>query len=191
MFLLALIMVTGGVRSGKSQFAESLAVKYAGYSVLYIATSIPFDDEMKERVRRHRERRPKEWETVEAYNGISDIIRSTDKKAVLLDCLTVMVSNLLLEIDMTWEEKDLEDVDRAEEKITKEVDGLINASKENDKKDVIVVTNEVGMGLVPEYKLGRIFRDISGRMNKKIAENADSVYFMVSGIPLEIKNNCL
>lgn len=191
MFLLALIMVTGGVRSGKSQFAESLAVKYAGYSVLYIATSIPFDDEMKERVRRHRERRPKEWETVEAYNGISDIIRSTDKKAVLLDCLTVMVSNLLLEIDMTWEEKDLEDVDRAEEKITKEVDGLINASKENDKKDVIVVTNEVGMGLVPEYKLGRIFRDISGRTNKKIAENADSVYFMVSGIPLEIKNNCL
>lgn len=191
MFLLALIMVTGGARSGKSQFAESLAVKYAGYSVLYIATSIPFDDEMKERVRRHRERRPKEWETVEAYNGISDIIRSTDKKAVLLDCLTVMVSNLLLEIDMTWEEKDLEDVDRAEEKITKEVDGLINASKENDKKDVIVVTNEVGMGLVPEYKLGRIFRDISGRMNKKIAENADSVYFMVSGIPLEIKNNCL
>lgn len=191
MFLLALIMVTGGARSGKSQFAESLAVKYAGYSVLYIATSIPFDDEMKERVRRHRERRPKEWETVEAYNGISDIIRSTDKKAVLLDCLTVMVSNLLLEIDMTWEEKDLEDVDRAEEKITKEVDGLINASKENDKKDVIVVTNEVGMGLVPEYKLGRIFRDISGKMNKKIAENADSVYFMVSGIPLEIKNNCL
>ncbi|MDK2805466.1 MAG: adenosylcobinamide kinase / adenosylcobinamide-phosphate guanylyltransferase [Thermoanaerobacterium sp.] len=188
---MALIMVTGGVRSGKSQFAESLAVKYAGYSVLYIATSIPFDDEMKERVRRHRERRPKEWETVEAYNGISDIIRSTDKKAVLLDCLTVMVSNLLLEIDMTWEEKDLEDVDRAEEKITKEVDGLINASKENDKKDVIVVTNEVGMGLVPEYKLGRIFRDISGRTNKKIAENADSVYFMVSGIPLEIKNNCL
>jgi adenosylcobinamide kinase/adenosylcobinamide-phosphate guanylyltransferase len=185
-------MVTGGARSGKSQFAESLAMKDGGYSVLYIATSIPFDDEMKERVRRHRERRPEEWETVEAYNGISDIIRSTNKKAVLLDCLTVMVSNLLLEIDMTWEEKDLEDVDRAEEKITKEVDGLINASKASNK-DVIVVTNEVGMGLVPEYKLGRIFRDISGRINKKIAENADYVYFMVSGIPLEIKskNNCL
>ncbi|HHV73224.1 bifunctional adenosylcobinamide kinase/adenosylcobinamide-phosphate guanylyltransferase [Thermoanaerobacterium sp. PSU-2] len=185
-----LIMVTGGARSGKSQFAESLAVKYAGNSVLYIATSIPFDDEMKERVRRHRERRPKEWETVEAYKGIFDIIRSTDKKAVLLDCLTVMVSNLLLEIDMTWEEKDLEDVVRAEEKISREVDGFIKASKEKDK-DVIVVTNEVGMGLVPEYKLGRIFRDISGRMNKKIAENADYVYFMVSGIPLEIKNNSL
>lgn len=190
MFLLALIMVTGGARSGKSQFAESLAVKYAGYSVLYIATSIPFDDEMKERVSRHRERRPKEWETAEVYKGISDIIRSTDKKAVLLDCLTVMVSNLLLEIDMTWEEKDIEDVVRAEEKVTGEVDGLIKASKEKDK-DVIVVTNEVGMGLVPEYKLGRIFRDISGRMNKKIAENADYVYFMVSGIPLEIKNNSL
>jgi len=184
---LALIMVTGGARSGKSQFAESLAMKYGGYSVLYIATSIPFDDEMKERVRRHKERRPKEWDTVEAYNGIRDIIRSTDKKAVLLDCLTVMVSNLLLEIDMTWEEKNLEDVDRAEEKISAEVDGLITASKKNDK-DVIIVTNEVGMGLVPKYKLGRIFRDISGRMNKKIAENADYVYFMVSGIPLEIKS---
>lgn len=183
---MALTMITGGARSGKSQFAEEIALKYGNDSVLYIATSIPFDDEMKERVKKHKVRRPKEWTTVEAYKGIHDIIEKSDKKVILLDCVTVMVSNLLLEVDMTWDDMSLKDIDEAEAKISLEIEGIINAAKKYTGH-VIIVTNEVGMGLVPEYKLGRIFRDISGRMNKKIAENADDVYFMVSGIPVVVK----
>ncbi|SNX53219.1 bifunctional adenosylcobinamide kinase/adenosylcobinamide-phosphate guanylyltransferase [Thermoanaerobacterium sp. RBIITD] len=181
-----IIMVTGGARSGKSELAEDIALKKGVHSVLYIATSIPFDDEMKDRVKRHRERRPSEWETVEAYKGIHDIIAKSDKKVILLDCLTIMISNHLLEVDMAWDNMSIDDIDDIERKVGIEVDKMIDSAKSYNG-DVIIVTNEIGMGLVPEYKLGRIFRDIAGRMNKKVASAADIVYFMVSGIPLKIK----
>lgn len=183
---MALIMITGGARSGKSELAEKIALQYGEKDVLYIATSIPFDEEMKDRVKKHRERRPNEWETVETYKGIYKVISESNKKVILLDCLTVMISNLLLEVDMTWDNIDSNVVDKIEENISYEIDNMIDAAKSYNG-DVIVVTNEIGMGLVPEYKLGRIFRDIGGRMNKKVAYGADIVYLVVSGIPLGIK----
>lgn len=179
-------MITGGARSGKSELAEEMAIKRGGDSVIYIATSIPFDDEMKERVKRHKERRPKKWETKEAYKGLYDIIMKSYSKVVLIDCLTVMISNLLMDVDLTWEDMGIDATNDIEKRIGIEVDGILDAVHRYEG-DVIIVTNEVGMGLVPEYKLGRIFRDIAGRMNKKVANKADEVYFMVSGIPIKIK----
>ncbi|AIS51523.1 bifunctional adenosylcobalamin biosynthesis protein CobU [Thermoanaerobacter kivui] len=181
-----LIMVTGGARSGKSEFAEELALKEGGDNVLYIATSIPFDEEMKERIKRHKERRPPSWETKEAYKNLYEVISKSSAKVVLIDCLTVMITNFLMEVDLMWEKANIEEIDKIESQIAAEVEKILKAKKVF-KGDIILVTNEVGMGLVPEYKLGRIFRDIAGRMNKKVAEAADEVYLMVSGIPLKIK----
>ncbi|MGB9779786.1 bifunctional adenosylcobinamide kinase/adenosylcobinamide-phosphate guanylyltransferase [Caldanaerobacter sp.] len=180
-----LTMVTGGARSGKSEFAEKLAYEKGKGDVLYIATSLPVDDEMKERIKRHRERRPSSWETVETYKDLDREILKRGKKVVLIDCLTVMISNLLMEVDLTWEDFSLEEFDKVEKRIGEEVDKVLTLSR--DGLGIIIVTNEVGMGLVPEYRLGRIFRDIAGRMNKKVAEAAKEVYFMVSGIPVKIK----
>ncbi|ERM91578.1 adenosylcobinamide kinase [Caldanaerobacter subterraneus subsp. yonseiensis KB-1] len=178
------ILVTGGARSGKSEFAEKLAYERGKDDVLYIATSLPIDEEMKERIKRHRERRPSSWETVEAYKGLDKEILKREKKVVLIDCLTVMISNLLMEVDLTWENSTLEQIDEIEDRISQEVDKILIVSS---GVEIIIVTNEVGMGLVPEYKLGRIFRDIAGRMNKKVAEASKEVYLMISGIPVKIK----
>ncbi|AAM23668.1 adenosylcobinamide kinase/adenosylcobinamide-phosphate guanylyltransferase [Caldanaerobacter subterraneus subsp. tengcongensis MB4] len=181
---MGLIMVTGGARSGKSEFAEKLAYERGKDEVLYIATSLPVDEEMKERIKRHRERRPSSWETVEAYKDLDKEILKRKKKVVLIDCLTVMISNLLMEVDLTWENSTLEQIDEIEDRISQEVDKILIVSS---GVEIIIVTNEVGMGLVPEYKLGRIFRDIAGRMNKKVAEASKEVYLMISGIPVKIK----
>jgi len=178
------ILVTGGARSGKSEFAEKLAYEKGEGDVLYIATSLPVDDEMRERIKRHRERRPASWETVEAYKDLDREILKREKKVVLIDCLTVMISNLLMEVDLTWENSTLEQIDEIEDRISQEVDKILIVS---NGVEIIIVTNEVGMGLVPEYKLGRIFRDIAGRMNKKVAEASKEVYLMISGIPVKIK----
>ncbi|NNG66985.1 bifunctional adenosylcobinamide kinase/adenosylcobinamide-phosphate guanylyltransferase [Caldanaerobacter subterraneus] len=178
------ILVTGGARSGKSGFAEKLAYEKGKDDVLYIATSLPIDEEMKERIKRHRERRPSSWETVEAYKDLDKEILKKGKKVVLIDCLTVMISNLLMEVDLTWENSTLEQIDEIEDRISQEVDKILIVSS---GVEIIIVTNEVGMGLVPEYKLGRIFRDIAGRMNKKVAEASKEVYLMISGIPVKIK----
>jgi adenosylcobinamide kinase/adenosylcobinamide-phosphate guanylyltransferase len=178
-------MITGGARSGKSEFAEKLAYERGKGDVLYIATALPVDEEMKVRIEKHRKRRPASWETVEAYKDLDREILKRGKKVVLIDCLTVMISNLLMEVDLTWENATSAQVDEIEKRINKEVGKILAVS--NKGRGIIIVTNEVGMGLVPEYKLGRIFRDIAGRMNKKVAEVAKEVYLMVSGIPVKIK----
>jgi adenosylcobinamide kinase/adenosylcobinamide-phosphate guanylyltransferase len=183
---MGLIMVTGGASSGKSEFAEKMALEYGGGSVLYIATSIPIDDEMKERIRRHRERRSEKWGIVEAFKGLKNVIISSKKKVILLDCLTVMITNFIMEKDLTGDNLLVDEINDLEGKISDEVDGIIEGALKH-AGDTIIVTNEIGMGLVPEYKLGRIFRDIAGRMNMKIAEAAEVVYLTVSGIPIKIK----
>ncbi|WP_026486927.1 bifunctional adenosylcobinamide kinase/adenosylcobinamide-phosphate guanylyltransferase [Caldanaerobius polysaccharolyticus] len=179
-----LIMITGGARSGKSTFAEKLAAKAS--SVLYVATSIPFDDEMKDRVKKHRERRPAHWNTYEGYKGLKKVIAEADKEVVLLDCMTVMIANLLMDEGGDWDKIPLSSVDEIERGIEQEVVGIVEGARDS-KAMVIVVSNEVGMGLVPEYRLGRVFRDIAGRMNQLVAADADEVYLMVSGIPVKIK----
>jgi adenosylcobinamide kinase/adenosylcobinamide-phosphate guanylyltransferase len=182
-----LILITGGARSGKSIFAESTA-KSLGEKVLYVATSIPFDDEMKMRVKKHREQRPKHWETVEAYKDIHDHIKPllNGKSTVLVDCITVMITNILFERHTDFDNLKSEDYTDLEASVNTYIVSLINFIK-GCEVPFILVTNEVGMGLVPDTVLGRLFRDIAGRANQKLAEASDEVYFCVSGIPVRIK----
>ncbi|WP_038287954.1 bifunctional adenosylcobinamide kinase/adenosylcobinamide-phosphate guanylyltransferase [Acetivibrio straminisolvens] len=183
------ILVTGGARSGKSSFAESLAQKSNNENgVLYIATSIPFDEEMKKRVKKHREQRPSGWTTLEAYRDFDVKLGEVGagKKYILLDCITLMVSNIILEKCIDWNILPENAECEAEQEVTCEIEKLLSAVKALDVT-FIAVTNEVGMGIVPENKLSRIFQDIAGRVNQMLAKNADDVYFCVSGIPVKIK----
>ena len=182
-----LILVTGGARSGKSSFGEELVKKF-GSNVLYIATSIPFDEEMKLRVKKHRERRPSCWETVEAYKDFDLKLdgKLVGKSAVMLDCITVMISNIMFEKQVDWDNLRSDDNDGLEEYVRCEVDKLLRIIEEAGLH-FIVVTNETGMGIVPENALARVFRDIAGRMNQNLAKAAGEVYLCVSGIPVKIK----
>ena len=184
---MGLTFVTGGARSGKSTFAEKLARSYAT-EVLYIATAVPFDEEMQERVRKHQAQRPAEWRTVEQYAGIGSVLREAQEPVVLLDCVTVMLSNLLFAAGLNEHQPDRMAVKAIEESIAVEIENILQAVAENPTREVIMVSNELGMGLVPAYPLGRIFRDIAGRVNQKIAAASDKVYLVVSGIPVPIKS---
>lgn len=182
------ILITGGARSGKSSYAEKLARELGG-KILYIATSIPFDDEMKSRVKKHRESRPSEWDTFEGYKGLGQVIseKGGQYKGILLDCITVMVTNLLLEYPgIDCDNACYEDFQEAERLIKEEVEKLLEGIGKSEAT-VIMVTNEVGSGIVPENLLGRVFRDIAGRINQYIAERCDEVYITVCGIPLKLK----
>lgn len=184
-----MILVTGGARSGKSSFGESLLDGID--DVLYIATSIPFDGEMNERVKIHRESRNDKWDTLEEYKDFHGKITG-NYKGIIVDCITIMVSNFLLEGIESFEEEDVRKIDfrEKEKEILKGIDSMVEVfnrySEENDTK-IILVTNEVGAGLVPEYKIGREFRDIAGKVNQYLAKKAQEVYLVVSGIPLKIK----
>lgn len=183
-----IVLITGGARSGKSTFAEKLAIQ-SNNKVLYVATAIPFDEEMKERVKKHRERRPSDWNTFEGYKDLKDIFinHDVDFDVVLLDCVTIMVTNLIFE--KTGEDIEIfneEQLNEIEGEILKEVADFIDAAEETTKT-IILVTNEVGFGIVPEYKLARVFRDIAGRVNQYIANRAEEVFLVVCGIPLKVK----
>lgn len=182
-----LILVTGGARSGKSTFAEE-KIKGLGDKILYIATAIGFDDEMKERIRRHRLQRPKSWQTLEAFKDFDQVLPSRIKEcdAVLLDCVTVMVSNIMLQRAMDWENITIDDIREVEAEVAKEIEKLLSIV---DSSDIpfIMVTNELGMGVVPASVLGRAMRDIGGRANQRLAQAAQEVYLCVSGIPVKIK----
>lgn len=181
-----MILITGGARSGKSKLAEKIA-REKGKNIVYIATAIPFDDGMKDRIKKHRRSRPSEWKTIEKYRDFEEINANKDFNncdTVLLDCMTLMVSNLLLESGIDFEKCSVSEIDRIEKDIFKEVNVLLEVTKE---KKFIIVTNEVGMGLVPSYKLGSVFRDIAGRVNQHLASEAEEVYLTVSGISIKIK----
>ncbi|MCR4434663.1 MAG: bifunctional adenosylcobinamide kinase/adenosylcobinamide-phosphate guanylyltransferase [Clostridiales bacterium] len=182
-----LTLVTGGARSGKSTFAEEMVKKY-GNEVVYIATSIPFDDEMKLRIKKHREQRPDYWETIEAYKDLDRHLkdRLEGKSAVLLDCITVMVTNIMIENNTDWDAIEAERIVEIEANIKSEISKLIRLIN-GSPVPFVLVTNEVGMGIVPEYPAGRVFRDIAGRVNQMLAAAADEVYLCISGIPVKIK----
>lgn len=183
-----LILITGGARSGKSTLAEKKASQL-GKNIVYIATAIAFDEGMKDRIKKHRLDRPKNWATIEKYKKFSDVEANIEFKKsdlVLLDCMTLMVTNLMLESNLDFDNCSMEEVDKLEKNIFKEVDDLLNIII-NNKKTAIIVTNEVGMGLVPSYRMGSIFRDIAGRINQYIASKAKDVYLTVSGIEVKIK----
>ena len=171
------IMVTGGSRSGKSVIAEQKAKEYGKRSVLYLATAIPIDDDMKERIRMHQERRDPEWGTYEGYRDLGEVVKNTEKNTILLDCVTVMITNILFE----EEERDFDKISASEE-----LTNLVKAIRDEDKT-LIIVSNEVGMSIVPSYRLGRIFSDISGKANQVLASLSDEVYVAISGLPLRLK----
>ncbi len=176
-----LIFITGGARSGKSSFAEKIAAKISK-EVAYIATGQPLDDEMKIRIKKHKDRRPTNWETYEKPIEVTELVSrlGLEKEVILIDCLTLLVSNLLLR------KEDKVGDSKREEEILLEIKKLAEISYKVSAQ-VIIVSNEVGMGLVPETSLGRFYRDILGRANSIIADKADEVFMMVSGISLKIK----
>lgn len=181
-------LITGGARSGKSTFAEK-SVELANDKTAYIATAVPFDDGMKDRIKKHIEQRPKEWTTFEKHTKIDEIIDEVkgEHNVVLLDCITVLITNTLFEdASIDWDIVDYETIDKIEKKVQNDLERMMIKFKES-KLDVFMVTNEVGQGIVPENKLARIFRDIAGRANQYLASEADEVYFVVSGIPMKIK----
>ncbi|MGI6165991.1 MAG: bifunctional adenosylcobinamide kinase/adenosylcobinamide-phosphate guanylyltransferase [Limnochordia bacterium] len=184
----SITLVTGGARSGKSTFAEQLASGREG-TVLYIATSVATDEEMRSRIQAHQQARPKTWQTVEMYRGFELLLGNDDfhqAGTLLLDCVTIMVSNLLLESKLDFERCSMAELGPVEDMVRGEVGALVELVR-NQHKDLILVTNELGMGLVPPYRLGRIFRDVAGRVNQYLAQAADEVYLIVSGLPVKLK----
>jgi adenosylcobinamide kinase/adenosylcobinamide-phosphate guanylyltransferase len=172
-------LITGGVRSGKSRFAEELAMGY-GSSLCYLATAQALDNEMNERIERHRNRRSTNWETIEEPLMIPQTLARIDglHNAILLDCITLWITNLLLSHD--------EDAPDAEELVLTHVHRLATTLR-GMSTPVVLVSNEVGMGIVPEHRLARLFRDLAGQANQIIAATADAVYLTTCGIPLKLK----
>jgi adenosylcobinamide kinase/adenosylcobinamide-phosphate guanylyltransferase len=178
-----LILALGGARSGKSEFAEKHAVQL-GKRVIYIATAAVRDVEMAGRVQKHKARRPASWETVEEEKNVIGVIENGRKDDVfLLDCATIWITNLLLD-DCSSDQDDVSS--SAKEALILEQASRLADSVKNGAH-LIIVSNEVGLGLVPEYPLGRFFRDIAGKVNQILASKADEVYFIVAGLPLRIK----
>lgn len=180
------IMVTGGSRSGKSVLAEKKAIEYGKRSVLYIATAIPVDEDMKERIRIHQERRDSEWGTYEEYRDLGEVVSSTEKDTILLDCVTVLITNILMEDEKDFDKLSSREIEDLEAQVMMELSNIIKGARDGNKT-LILVTNEVGMCVVPSYRLGRIFSDITGKANQLIASLSDEVYMSISGIPLRLK----
>lgn len=186
-----MILVTGGSRSGKSEFAEKLVMDY-GSRYLYMATAKVTDEEMAERVRRHQARRSESWVTHEGYRELEKVFPEIKGQydGILLDSVSTMVTNLLFDFigDVDWETFDFADVNykQAEKEIMEVFEKLAEAACETEAP-LVIVTDEIGMGVIPDTYLGRGFRDIIGLANQKLAAMAESVYFVVSGIPMKIK----
>ena len=183
-----LIYVTGGARSGKSRIAEEKLALFEGPKV-YIATAIAFDEGMKDRIAKHRAQRPSEWQTIEMYKDFDNLLTLEAFEmceAIIFDCATVMITNLMMDSGYDFDTVNRDDINQLELNIMNHVERLLDLCKIKDK-DLIVVSNEVGMGLVPAYRMGNIFRDIQGRINQFIATRADEVIFAVSGIPMKLK----
>lgn len=166
-------LVIGGARSGKSAFAENLVLK-SRLERIYVATCAAYDKEMEERIARHRDQRGGGWKTIEETRDLSGVLRleAAPNRAVLVDCLTLWLSNLM------FEEADIE----------AETDKLLEALRESSGP-VVLVSNEVGAGIVPENALARRFRDAQGRLNRRIAEVANQVVLIAAGLPLLMKPN--
>lgn len=168
------IFITGGARSGKSAFAETIAGGSTGKRA-YLATAQALDAEMVERIRHHRERRGDAWDTFEEPLAVAELVRKLSGRyeCLLLDCLTLWLSNIIA--------RSVRDDD-----VASRIDELAAAVREFDGA-AIVVSNEVGLGIVPDNALARRFRDIAGFANQKLARAADEAYFLAAGIPLKIK----
>ncbi|EAU40435.1 adenosylcobinamide kinase [Fulvimarina pelagi HTCC2506] len=168
-----ILFVLGGARSGKSAYAEMRA-RQTGLDPIYLATAQALDEEMRDRVARHREDRASDgWKTIEEPLALTEAIGAeTDRSRVLLvDCLTLWVSNLML----------------AERDIPNEIERLISRLRKGPPGPIVFVSNETGLGIVPDNAMARAFRDHAGRLNQRIAAMADEVVFVAAGLPLVLK----
>jgi len=170
------VVVTGGARSGKSRFAKELA-KQSGGEVVFVATASAQDEEMIRRIERHRRSRPRQWKMVEEevdLVGVIDVL-GEESKTVIIDCITLWLSNLI-------------ERGHRDKEILQETKRLSRALLQSPHT-VILVTNDVGSGIVPENALARRFRDLAGEVNQILASSSQEVYLMVAGIPVKIKPN--
>ena len=181
-----IILCSGGARSGKSEFAEQLALSLKGRKA-YVATGQAFDDEMKDRIKKHQMRRGKEWITFEIplhlHKNWEQIKNLSD--VILIDCLTMFTSN---HVFAHGHINPQEDSNRDESIILEELRLLLQDINNSNDKTVIFVTNEIGLGIVPENKLARYFRDITGRVNREVASAANKMYLTISGVTIELKS---
>ena len=176
-------LILGGARSGKSALAQNMA-RESGRPVLYVATATAGDEEMAARIAAHQAERPAHWHTLEAPLQVGAAItaaRPASVDLVLVDCLTLLANNVLAPLPETISSAE------ADAALAVEVDGLLAAYMAGSA-DWIIVSNEVGLGLVPPYPLGRLYRDALGRANQRLAAAADEVLFMVAGLPLVLKS---
>jgi adenosylcobinamide kinase/adenosylcobinamide-phosphate guanylyltransferase len=173
--------IFGGARSGKSSYAVNLA-QHTGSHVLFIATARVLDKEMEHRVALHKASRPVGWSTLEAPENISTALKGVphNYSAIILDCVTLMLGESFSCIPE-------DSSDSAFSSAAEDAMADLLAAIDNRPEPWFVVSNEVGLGIVPETRMGRIFRDAQGRANQRLAERADEVYLMAAGIPLKIK----
>lgn len=174
-------LLLGGARSGKSSYAQKLA-EDSGKSVTFLATAQAFDEEMSVRIQKHRAERPVNWETLEIPLGIASCVNRIQSQVVILDCVTLLISNQM----MQFVKDDLVDEALFMQSVQNEMDSLFSAIRAS-AQHWIIVSNEVGLGLVPPYQMGRVYRDVIGGANQRLAREAEQVIFMMAGIPMAIK----
>ncbi|MEM8734165.1 MAG: bifunctional adenosylcobinamide kinase/adenosylcobinamide-phosphate guanylyltransferase [Planctomycetota bacterium] len=176
----SLTLVLGGVRSGKSRFAQELAYSVGGDDVLFVATAEAGDGEMSDRIRRHQESRPAAWNTLECPLKVGETLANLESapNVILLDCLTLLVSNVMFREDAK--------LTRCEHGVQQEVDALVQAA-EHSSSHIVVVSGEVGCGIVPESRMGREFRDLLGFANQRLAAASVATYYMVAGLAIEAR----
>ena len=191
-----IVLVTGGARSGKSSYAESKLLQKEG--VCYIATGLVMkeDPEWQERVKLHQERRPQSWDTLEQYRDLATWIEQDDHGDYLVDCATMLTTNRLFDLVNEWypekgylsDEQFLSKAEQARilEAMEAEWSQILSAMKER-QATFWIVTNEVGLGIVPDTRLGRYFRDLQGRVNQMIAKEASEVYLVICGLAQQLK----
>lgn len=187
-----IFLVLGGSRSGKSEFAEELMYHSTGKRKGYVATSRILDDEMKYRVILHQKRRPKDWKTFEILGEVSGKIGFVLMEAdtVLFDCITMYVNNILMEhlVNKDNETLGINDLTALQTLLEKDLELLFNIISQTDNKEIIFVSDELGMGIVPANAMSRVYRDLVGLANQYVAQKADKVYLSIAGITVELKS---
>lgn len=181
-----IILCSGGARSGKSEFAERLALSTEGRKA-YVATGQAFDEEMVDRIKKHQERRGDIWTNFEVPLYLAKEWQNISQSAdvILIDCLTMFTTNHMMAHGSIQGQQAANDL---EEAVLSELESLLSLIASSDGKTVIFVTNEIGLGIVPDNKLARYFRDIAGRVNRTVATVADKLYLTISGVTIELKS---
>ncbi|MFC1911659.1 bifunctional adenosylcobinamide kinase/adenosylcobinamide-phosphate guanylyltransferase [Chloroflexota bacterium] len=179
------IFIIGGARSGKSHYAQELALK-SPQPVLFVATAEAGDDEMQQRIENHRKSRPANWDTLEVTTHIGSKISQKigQARTVIVDCITLLVNNVFQQHGKLTDET--RDASLVEKEVLAEISELTDCIN-HVKADFIIVSNELGLGLVPADRISRLYRDLLGKANQRLAQRADEVYFLAAGIPLCIK----